>query len=256
MESTLGLTFDDIRQRIADNGGYGMDSADWDTDQTARINTCLKGGLRRFYHSPIIPKIGRAHQWSFLRPTTTMATVADQEDYDLPVWFGGMDGPFVYDNQSLYQVIKICGEGQIRELRSGTSTTGVPMLAAIRPKASVGATSQRQEVLFWPTPDAAYTLSYRYVAAPDSIEADHPYPLGGEKHAETIIASCLSWWEENYDDAPGVHTARYQQLLNTSFSLDAQSTEPDYYGIQGNDSRWMNRRSDTHCLGTITPPTT
>lgn len=250
------MTFDDIRTRIADNAGYGTDSAQWNADQTDKINNSLKGGLRRFYHTAIIPQIRRSHQWSFLRPVTTIVTVASTSDYELPVWFAGMDGPFTYSTTQLYQAIRICGEGQIRELRAGSSTSGVPMLAAIRPKASTGSHSQRSEVMFWPTPDAAYTLSYRYVAAPDTIESDHPFPLGGEKHAETIMESCLAWFEENYDDQPGVHTQRFMERLASSFSLDAQATEPEFYGVMGNSSRSVRQRRDTHCLNTITPPTT
>lgn len=256
MESTLGLTFDDIRSRIGDHAGYGTDSDNWSTGKIDKIENALNGGLRRFYHSPIIPTIRRAYRWSFMRPVTTLATVASTADYELPVYFGGMDGPFTYSTNQLYQAIKVCGEGQIRELRASNSTTGVPMLAAIRPKSSTGAASQRMEVMFWPTPDAVYTLSYRYLAAPEAIAADHPYPLGGEQHAETIIESCLAWFEENYEDRQGVHTARFQERLMASFSLDAQATEPDYYGVQMDYSRWPNRRRDTHCLNTITPPTT
>lgn len=255
MESTIALSFDALRTAIADFLGYGRTSSDWTTKATAHINEALDDGLRQFYHPPIIGKLQRSYVWSFLRPVGTLLTASSQSLYDLPEEFGGIDGDLIYSTNTLYRTIRVVGEGQIRDLQSGNSTTGVPQYAAVRPKAQDGEGSQRFEILFWPTPDAVYTLSYRYVAVPTGIASNRPFPLGGEAHSDTIKQSCLAAAEFLRDDTRGIHYQRFMEMLMASVSRDTQLTERNFYGYNGNgfgsDRNYMRR-----CVNTITPPTT
>jgi len=47
-ESTLSIGYDELRENIAYDVGYGRTSGNWSTDKTATINSILKKGLRQF----------------------------------------------------------------------------------------------------------------------------------------------------------------------------------------------------------------
>ena len=255
MESTIALSFDALRTAIADFLGYGRTSSSWTTKATAHINEALDDGLRQFYHPPIVPPLRRSYVWSFLRPVGTLITAGSQSRYDLPEEFGGIDGDLIHSTNTLYRMIRIVGEGQIRDLQSGTSTTGVPQYAAVRPKAQDGEGSQRFEILFWPTPDAAYTLTYRYIAVPTGIASNRPFPLGGEAHSDTIKQSCLAAAEFLRDDERGIHHQRFVEMLAASVSRDTQLTERNFYGYNGNGTM-AERNIIRRTVNTITPPVT
>lgn len=258
MESTLNLSYSDLRTAVADFLGYGRDSANWTTKATAHINEALADGLRQFYHPPIVAPARRSYLWSFLRPVGVLTTVATEHRYDMPGDYAGIDGDFVYDSTTLYRKIQIVGEGQIRELRSGTVTSGVPQYAAINPKQSNGEGIQAFEVTFWPTPDAAYRLTYRYVASPNASSASQPFPLGGEAHSDTIKQSCLAAAEFLRDDERGIHAQRFMEMLSASISRDAQLTERKFYGYNGdgNGADHSTTLIGRRYLTSVIPPTT
>lgn len=85
-ESTLTLTYDDLRKEVAFFLGYGRkgDAGDGLTaDQATIVNAIVASGLRRFYH----PASG--HEWSFLRPEATItawATITATTTSGAPVY--------------------------------------------------------------------------------------------------------------------------------------------------------------------------
>jgi hypothetical protein len=178
-----------------------------------------------------------SHEWRFMRPTTTLATVADDYDYTLPDSFGYLIGDFTYasaDNRT--QHIQIVGEGDIRRMRQGgTVPTGYPRYAAIRPMNTAATTGQRFEAIFFPTPNAIYTLSYQYQVLKDAVTTALPYPFGGAMHAETILQSCLAIAEERSDDVSGLHGAKFIERLKASVSADLR-TGAQYFGYNGDNS--------------------
>ena len=82
-ESTLSTTLTEIRLAIAHFLGIDIDPENWDADQTAIIDLILKRGLRQFYFPPpILEQTGKrtaitrpAHEWSFLKPITTLVLI-------------------------------------------------------------------------------------------------------------------------------------------------------------------------------------
>ena len=72
--------------------GYGRTSTDWTTAETAEINRYVQGGVRQFYYPPAIEGVPANYEWTFLSPTTTLTTTADDEDQDMPDDFGRMLG--------------------------------------------------------------------------------------------------------------------------------------------------------------------
>lgn len=79
-ESSLTLTYDNLRAHIGHYLGYGRDDADWSTDQAADIEDALLAGLRRFYMPPPVPNERGGltmHQWSFLHPQASLVLYPD-----------------------------------------------------------------------------------------------------------------------------------------------------------------------------------
>lgn len=238
-ESTLSLTYNDFKSRTARYLGWSSDSTDWSSDESTRLDEIVQSGYRRFLTPPAIQGVPK-HSWSFLRPATTLSTSSGDYDYTLPDDFAGIEGNFRYastDNQR--GPILIVGEGQIRALREANTTTGRPQYAAIRPvsTSTTLTTGQRFEVIFWPTPDATYTLGYRYAAAVNKLSTLLPYPLGGMRHSETILASCLAVAEkEENDEGEGPMFRDFVTALVGSIEADRQGFEQEFYGYNGDRS--------------------
>lgn len=214
--------------------GWGRTTTDWSVAQTADVEACVKAGIRQFYDPPAVPIYG-SHRWSFLRPVTTLSTVAADGDYDLPETFGSLDGVITYaedEGVDRQEVVRLTGEARIRALRQESSTSGKPTLAAVRAKTATGLTWQRYELLLWPTPDAVYVLTYRYRILPSTIGGD-AYPMGSGVHLETIIASCLAAAEDRINDARGIKYQYFMERLQASIAADLEQ-QPDSLGYNGN----------------------
>jgi hypothetical protein len=235
-ESSLSLGYPEIAAEVGQFLGYGRTSGSWTAAQLATVNSVVSSGLRQFYTPPPLNGQPR-HEWSFLYPITTLATVASDYDYTLPDNFGGICGNFSYaTTASVNRSVQIVGEHAIRELRQGCTSTGSPRYAAIRPLAFDGTTGQRFEVVMFPTPDAIYTLTYKYKIIPNAISTGNPYPFGGMSHAETILESCLSVAEQRMDDERGIHSLKFLELLASSIQQDQLAMGHDYFGYNADRS--------------------
>ena len=241
-ESSLSATLTTLRKEL---GWYILGertAANWSADEITQLDDTITSGLRQFYHAPPIGGGKLAHKWSFLEPTTTLTTVAGTSDYTLPASFGGMTGPLTYAaaNNRWYPV-EITSEHRIRMLRQRDFNTlnSFPLSGAVRARTSDGSDGQRFEILLWPTPDKAYTLSYRYHALQSKLTASNPYPLGGEAHAETILESCLAIAEQRMENQAGVHSQKFHERLAASISHDKQQFTPERMGYNSD-------RSDGH----------
>lgn len=110
---------------------------------------------------------------------------------------------------------------------SGATVTllAPPKRFAIRPQASTPATTtgQRFEMLVFPTPDAVYTVNYRYSLAPDGVTSSATYPYGGAQHAETFLSACTAKAELIVKGEPGPHAAEFQKNLAASIIMDRRA---------------------------------
>ncbi|MCP4899989.1 MAG: hypothetical protein GY906_23725, partial [bacterium] len=77
-ESNLSIAFADLKEVVGSFLGYGRGGtnfADWaamDPDPTTEVESIIQSGLRRVYYPPVIPGAAGGHEWSFLRPTSTL----------------------------------------------------------------------------------------------------------------------------------------------------------------------------------------
>ena len=250
-ESTLSIGFVDLKQEVGFFLGYGRTEASWSTSQAAEVDAVVQSGVRRVYYPLVtgdanIDNVIIGYEWSFLRPTTTLVTAADDSDYDLPDNYGAPYGDFHYAANLYTPPVTMVSLGAILDSRSHNDTTGKPAFYAVRYKACDGSAGQRVEVLFYPKPDAVYTLSYEYDAYSGKLTDEKPYPLGGMKLAELYIESCLAVAEQRLNDEAGLHTQAYQLLLLDAIVRDKKKEQKNY-GHMGHveEASGVFRRGET-----------
>lgn len=182
----------------------------------------------------------------------------NQRDYDLDDDFGFFEGALTYEpNIYPYVNVAITGVGTIRRLRqSGSPTSGRPVQVAIQHKKLTDATTegQRKEIMFWPTPDAAYRLTGTYIPLPDKISSTSIFTYGGMQHTECIRESCLAIAERNEGagqtgGVAGLHWQAFMIALAASISVDRQA-RPQNLGYNGDASdlrecQGLDRRQST-----------
>lgn len=229
-ESTLSLYLPDILKEVGWLYLGKRDSSVFTADERDQIDLIIEAGLRQFYN---------AHPWDFLEQTMTVTTVADTEDYELDANYGGKIGPITFsNNDNRWYQVNFVPESEIRALRqyNYTNTSFTPEKAAIQAKSSDGSDGQRFEMLLWPTPDAAYTLRFVARVIPSALTDAKPYPLGGMFHGETILESILAVTEQRMDDVAGVHTQKYERMLQDSIARDKKANRTEHFGYNSDHS--------------------
>jgi hypothetical protein len=222
-ESTLSLSYTDLCLAVGYFLGYGATSGSWTQAQVDEIDRAVQSGYRQFLYPPAAQGVEPGYEWSFMAPVATISTAANTADQSLPDDFGRLVDGFTFAAASGYPgVLADVGEGRIRELRQSNVSAGTPRMAGIRATAGTGAIGQRKEVMWYPTPNAVYVLSYKYEACTGKLTSQLPYPLGGLKHAETIRESCLAAAESSINDSQQVHWNLFISMLISSIARDQE----------------------------------
>lgn len=260
MTTALGVRYQDLAKRVAGYLGYGRpsswDDSDWDQGDLDDIRDIIDSGLRQFYYPPqvINPSTGRmhTHEWSFLNPVATLTTEADKADYTgtddgLPSDLNRTIGNMTFSADTQYPAVQHVGEGYIRSKRAYQSLTDRPQYYSIRPvvMSGSGINAQTFMISFYPTPDAAYTLSFQYEIVPHAVRQSTPYAYGGTHHAETIIASCLAAAELMKNDDRGHHWQRFLELLSTSIEKDKSFSRITNLGYNHDNNTLLEEESRT-----------
>lgn len=317
-ESTLAITYTELKQAVAKYLGHGMTVSAWSANQVIAIDMAIRQGLRQFYFPPQVYQDQQSHKWSFLTPVTTLETVGpystgtvaitngattmtltdgvwpawtathgsividsteyviasrtndtvielsvawaeDTEtvaeyvlkhdgNYDLPDDFAGIVSELIIESQNYETPITIVGEGVIRNSRqqdpqnieSGTQT--VPYYAAVRPKAQVTTAGQRFEIMFYPLPSDAYTISYAMRVLPEMlVDTSIEYPYGGASHSNTILASCLAAAEVQIKDGHDLLWTAFKEALTASITIDNAMNSVQTFGYNGDNSDAIHR---------------
>lgn len=218
-EATSTLAWADFKKEVGFFLSFGTTIANWSATQVVTIEGIVQTGLRRvLYPSAIQGVVG--YEWSFLRPTTTLAIEADDGDYDLPDDFGRMVGEFHYAPDEHQASIREVPLAMLLDMRSASDRNAYPNFFATRFKDTDGASGQRQEVLFYPEPDADYTLYYSYDSYQGELSDTYPYPPGGMQMSELYKESCLAAAELRNGDEIGLHTQTFERLLIDAVARD------------------------------------
>lgn len=263
-EVTYG-TYQYFVREIGEVLGHGRDPNTWNHEKAAQIQSVLDRGLFQFYYPPPLPQIENRpakapHQWSFFFPTATLSLSADTAEYTLPNDFGGSIKEFIYASQDKTWKVAIVSPEALRQAldkgtladldeavfdtstsrnsQSGSSApTGLPVAAAIEPKAHTGEQRQLHQAIFYPKPHKALTLTYRYQVQPQPLSGTNMWPHGTAVHTETILASCLAVILEKYGKGSASAKQAFFERLAASISQDFQAvaTTGEIYPITHSD---------------------
>ena len=216
--SGLSATYQSIMADLGQWMGYGRSG--WSDDAEETMLSVIRDGVAQFYWAPPLP--GQpAHSWSFLKPLTTLSTVIGQEDYELPIDFGGLVGRVFYSSdEDVWVPITDVGTGQILNMRSRDLSNGTPRYAAIVPEAAPGFSPQRWTLALAPAPDAIYVLRFQYQVTPDTIGDGLSYHYGNAVHSRTLLQSCLAVAELRFRDGEQQQQQAFLTALAASIAHD------------------------------------
>lgn len=259
LESTLSLKLVDLQGDIGIFLGWGRGAAlgdpAWSTQQQAMVDSISKSGLRQFYFPPPVEGQESSYDWSFLKPIVTIDFPAGASTIALPDDFGGFEGEITLlsTTSQVSWPVSLVGEGAVRQQYSALPiANGRPLMAALQPlKGTTASAGQRFQLYIFPNADQDYSLQFAYYILADYLSGSQPYAYGGMAHAETILESCLAIAEQRLDDASSVHSAKFQERLMASISLDRRS-KPQTLGYnRDNSDHRRYGREDLHWLNTV-----
>ena len=214
-QSTLALSYDEIRQRVAKDYGYRTTIADWTDQEIEDIEFSVRDGCDLFY-----TKSG--HEWSFLEPFATITFLEGESEIELPWDFGFPIDQTIYFDDNAGCVCELVNDGTILLARQNAgSTSGRPMQAAIvvdtKPGFNVG---QRWKLIYWPEANEDLDAQIRYSILPAALAPIAPMPYGGAAHAGTLMQACLAAKERRDGNPQGPHNQTYAVMLEASKQYD------------------------------------
>jgi hypothetical protein len=215
--AVLQITYDYIRRAVGRHLGIGrnpMGAVPWTSDNSQDVADIIDTGMRRFYWPP-------QHSWSFLRPFGSLVLVPGQRAYELPSTFGGGLEAINFAENSKERPLKVVTLEDMRAAYANADASGSPQYFALQPRIGTGG-GTCYDLLVYPVPTEAKTLTYRYTLNPPTLDADNPSPLGGPQHAETILEGILAAAEEFLDDSEQIHAKRFAECLAVSIALDQE----------------------------------
>ena len=229
--STLENTYTHLVALLGDMVGLGRTPSG--TDLT-RVHEAIDAGYRWVLYPPPAPGYEHSYEWSWLSKEADLSLVASTGDYALPADFGTLAAAFSYGQDESSNDIRIVSEAQIRKLRQSGTGVGDPTMAAVRAKDFDGTAAQTWEVIFWPTPGTADTLTYRYNVKQSVLRSGTPYPLAGEAYVELLTASCRAEADLIFNDGANypLWDAKRVGLLRQAISNDTRNA-PTNLGYMG-----------------------
>ncbi len=224
------IGYPELISHVGKKLGYGWDPATFNHEQLNLCDSVVQQGYRRKLYPHPTTKGEPAHAWTYLQPVNAIATVKGQSSYPLPDSFVGLLGNLTYltatpgrDGQvTMPTQVEVVNDIQIRSALAANSNQAPPVYCSTRQIVGPGGGSVRWQLELYPIPDAAYTLSFSYLANPPKLSYQDPIPWCGPAHAETLRESCLSVAEARLEKPTNTHWMLFESLLAQSIRLDKQ----------------------------------
>ena len=143
---------------------------------------------------------------------------------------GDSDLTYYPDQNELYPPVRMRHDSAIRTWQQDDPYFDRPIYYSVRTVEFDPTVGSRKVLAFYPAPDAAYILRVPMILRPTMIDADNPYPVGGETLAAVITEACLAAAEHNLDDAEAVHNKRFVELLPLAIRADQEKSSPTSLG--------------------------
>lgn len=220
---SLSITHADLLRHVGHYLGYSRQPSEWEERERSDVEDILARGLRRAYGPICLPGESSPHTFTFTTPWYTLGLVGGQADYDLPPDFGGIESEITYKTSSTgFCSIRLISETEMRRWRQRDANTvsGYPEWACVLPMPSDGSQEQGWQLAVHPIPVSNFDVTLKYRVNPLAVADDAPYPLGGQPHAEMLLASVLAAAELHQNGEQGPKYADYLEQLKASVALD------------------------------------
>jgi hypothetical protein len=204
--------------------GYGSDRTLWTTEEEAEIGRTIQEAYRYILYPSRLPGGGLPHVWSWLRQVGTVTTVSGTDTYTLDADFGSMHTRYLtYAANTYWLPIERTSAQDLRERKQWSSQTSRPWLYALEWEPQTAGLNQRQRIIFYPTPDDAYPLSYEYAILIGKLSRINPFPLGGPRISQLMIEACKAVGEAKKNGARGDQWNIFKEELGDAIALDAST---------------------------------
>jgi len=225
--ANLILTFSELYNKVSKFlGTYGSSGPTGTalTDAKEIVNDAY----RRF--------INANPSWSFLHKDTTLSTVSGTAVYQLPPDFLELKRIFQFGADANYPPLEETSSQQITDWQNINDMSSYPSFFAIGVGEYTKETGQVWEVVFYPKPDATYTLSYSYKMSPTKLEGDDDIPIGALEYSDCIRQLCLAEAESSVEENSGVQEQKAGLALQIALKNDRRKA-PHNLGYNGNGYR-------------------
>ena len=218
--SSLDLTYSEVYTKVSEYLGLGATPTG---DDLAKVKAIVKRGYRKFLMpvdmSTATKKTApKPYRWSFLRQTTTLATTAGIDTYDLPSGYNGMIIPLTHTTDETFNPNEVPLETIYIKI-SQSQSDSYPLYFAIKDKDFDPQIGRQKELIFYPKPNQTYTYSYTYRFMPPAPNEDTDFFVGPIGSSEAILETCLAIAELQEKDRIGVHNTE-ASLLTQQFIGD------------------------------------
>jgi len=227
---SLAVDYAELKGVVARFLGYDAESLT--EAQTAEVDGCIQAGIRNFYYPPHMEGVDETYEWSFLRMACAVQTSEGVADYRMADGFGKVRGDIYFSGDDIEKrPLAVVPVGTLLSMRRRPET-GAPRFAAFAFKSTYGTKGQYVQMMLYPTPDRAYTLSFGGEADTGRLSEARPFPLGGPSFAELVTESCLASAEQRVNDEAGLHTESFRNLLVSMIAKDRGRSGAEY-GFMG-----------------------
>ena len=218
---TMVASYSSLLERVG-HQLFGLRTG-YSSDQTSDIEQCIKDGINRVYD---------AHDWSFFRPVETITTVNGTTSYALPIAYESIESELDWaeGDSDYYPPVQERHDYEIRKRIADDDEHGRPAYFSVQTVEFDPLVGSRRQLVLYPTPDAVYVLNARMTLRRTMIDVTNQYPIGGEQLSQLILEACLSAAEMNYDDASGIHSKLFAELLPVAIASDQRASTPKTLG--------------------------
>jgi hypothetical protein len=228
----------DFRSELAAWLGYGFDSSQWTADEILELNRHIQEAYRWILYPQTIPGEKTPHTWSWLEQTTTLTTTADDYDYTMPADYGSFVGHFlIWGSGVSYDPVWRTNDTDILLKRQFSEMDGRPQCFALRWAAQVAGSNQRQEIILYPTPDAEYTLIYKYAVLTGPLSETNPYPLGGPRMSQLMMEAVKAIGETKKNGQRGDQWNVFVMQMQSAIALDKGTNTTRTLGMMAGSPR-------------------
>lgn len=196
-------------------------------DSLARARRVVNDAVRRL--------VSETPDWGWLRQRYTISIVADQQTYQMPWWFNGIeysDWAYTGSNAPLLRIKTVTESDMMALLQDDVETSGDPYFCAFRRKPVQSGTSTWTgwEAVMYPTPSASRTVEFTARAFPERMhQNDHRFIAGPEYDRFLKTAVQLEASLELRNEFITQRKAEYAEARQQAMKINSAS-RPRYAG--------------------------